>query len=226
MGGGTSAMGTIIKDLPILDLRAISAEAFDKIDRVENVRTVVLSSENAEAFMRVPRVEVRSHLILRPDETLYSGQIEFNDAYLQTLTDNTKLVVLGHTFVDKFSVPLFFTKVQSVRIYGQILYSDAACAGALLSRLIRLQGQLLKMAPDAIRRIGPTFIDRDLLTSISGRNIVSIGTLTVDPRVSAKDITDSIGTMTQIGEIRGQEAAVCALLSVCKNRLGTYSLCQ
>ena len=78
-------MGTTIKDIPILDLRSVSVDAIAKIDRVENVKTVVVSPENVEAFMQVPRVEVRSHLIVHPDETLFIGQIEFNDAFLEKL---------------------------------------------------------------------------------------------------------------------------------------------
>jgi hypothetical protein len=216
-------MGTTIRDLPILDLRAISVEAISNIDLVENVRTVVLSSENAEAFMRIPRVEVRSHLIIKPDETLTIGQIEFNDSYLDTLPDNSKLVVLGHTLIDGFTIPLFLKKIQGIRIYGQVIYSHSKSASALLSRLERLQGQLLLMQSNAIRWIGSTYLDTNLLESISNRSVISIGTITIDPRVSVSDITENIDSMVQIGEIKGREETLCALLSLCTRRLGSYS---
>ena len=217
-------MGTVFKDLPILDLRAISPEAILKIDLVENVRTVVLSSENAEAFMRIPRVEVRSHLIIKPDEKLSIGQIEFNDSFLDKFPENTKLVVLGHAIIDSFTIPLFLKKIQSVRIYGQVLYSQAKSVGPLMARLERLQGQLLRMPPNAIRWIGPTYLNTTLLKSISGRPIVSIGPITIDPRIAVNDIAERINSMVQIGEIIGREETVCALLSVCDRRLGTYGL--
>jgi len=217
-------VGSVIKDLPILDLRTVSAEAISKIDLVENVRTVVLSTENAEAFMRIPRVEVRSHLIIKPDETLSIGQIEFNDRFLNGLPDNTKLVVLGHAIIDGFTIPLFLDKIQSLRIYGQVLYSDLRSAGALTARLERLQGQLLRMQPNAIRWIGQTYLDAHLLETISGRPIASIGPITIDPRVAVTDITERISSMVQIGEIIGREEAICALLSVCDRRLGTCTL--
>lgn len=217
-------MGTIIRDLPILDLRAISAEAISNIDRVENVRTVVLTSENAEAFMQIPRVDVRSHLIIKPEETLTIGQIEFNDSYLNTLPENTKLVVLGHALIDGFTIPLFLKKIQSIRMYGQVLYSHSKSAGAFLSRLERLQGQLLMMWPNAIRWIGSTYLDTNLLESISGRPLASIGRITIDPRITVSDIRENIISMVQIGEIKGREETICALLSVCTRRLGTYSL--
>src|SRR5882762_10711323 len=152
-------MGSVIKDVPILDLRAVSAEAISTIDLVENVRTVVLSTENAEAFMRIPRVEVRSQLIINPEETLSIGQIEFNDAFLEKFPENTKLVILGHAIVDGFSIPLFVKKIQSLRVYGQVLYSDVQSVGALMARLERLQGQLLRMQPNAIRWIGSTYLN-------------------------------------------------------------------
>lgn len=217
-------MGSVIRDLSILDLRTVSAEAISNIDLVENVRTVVLSSENAEAFMRIPRVDVRSHLIIKPDETLVIGQIEFNDDYLDTLSDNTNLVVLGHALVDGFTIPLFFKNIQRMRMYGQVVYSDSKSIGALLSRLERLQGQLLQMSPGATRWIGSTRLDTSLLESIRRRPVVSIGPISIDPRVSVTDITDNIGSMVQIGEINGREEAICALLSVCNRRLGTYML--
>jgi hypothetical protein len=217
-------MGTIIKDLPILDLRTISSEAFNKIDLVENVRTVVLSSENAEPFLRVPRVNVRSHLVVKPAETLAIGQIEFDDAYLEKLPDNSTLVVLGHIFIDGFSMPLFARKISGLRLYGQALYSDSIAAGAVLAKLERLQGQLLRMPPNARRWIGSTFLDTALLHSTRGRPVVSIGTITIDSKVTAGDITANIEAMTQIGEVAGTEEAVCALLSVCIRRLGTYTL--
>lgn len=217
-------MGTIIRDLPILDLRAISAEALSNIDSVENVRTVVLSTENAEAFMGIDRVEVRSHLIIKPDETLFIGQIEFGDDFLGRLQENTQLVILGHALVDSFSIPLFLQKVQNLRMYGQVLYSDSKCAGAIMSRLGRLQGQLLQMRPNAVRWIGSTYLDANLLASVSGRPVVSIGPITIDPKVNADDVTRSIDSMVQIGEVRGREESVCALLSVCDRRLGSYSL--
>lgn len=219
-------MGTVISDLPILDLRAVSAEAISKIERVENVRTVVLSKENAEAFMGVPRVEVRSQLIVEPDEALHIGQIEFNDAFLGHLPEDTKLIILGHAFIDGFSIPLFFKKVRGLRMYGQVLYSDAQSAGALLSRLDRLQGQLLEMRPNAIRWIGSTYLDARRVESASGRPIVSVGPVTIDPRLSADDITKKIDSMVQIGEAKGSEEAVCALLSVCSRRLGSYQLSE
>jgi hypothetical protein len=221
---GSTPMGTVIKDLPILDLRGISRAAIGLIKLVENVRTVVLDNENAEAFMRVPREEVRSHLIINSDETLTIGQIEFNDDYLAKVPDNTKLVVLGHTIIDAFSIPLFLRKIKNLRIYGQVLYSDSRSASALLARLERLQGQLLRMQPNAIRWIGPTYLNTSALESISGRPIVSIGPITIDRGVGTNDITSTINSMVHIGEMIGREEAICALLSVCDRRLGTYSL--
>lgn len=217
-------MGTIIRDLPILDLRGISPGAISLIDLVENVRTVVLDTENAEAFMRIPREEVRSHLIINSEETLSIGQIEFNDSFLDGFPDNTKLVVLGHTIIDGFSIPLFLKKIQSLRIYGQVLYSDSVSVGALLARLERLQGQVLRIQPNAIRWIGATYLDTEVLESISGRPVVSIGPITIDHGVAANDITDTINSMVHIGEIIGREETTCALLSVCDRHLGTYSL--
>jgi len=217
-------MGTVIKDLPILDLRGISPAAISLIDLVENVRTVVLDNENAEAFMRIPREEVRSHLIINSDETLSIGQLEFNDGFLEQFPDNTKLVVLGHTIVDGFSIPLFLKKIKNLRIYGQVLYSDSKSVGALLARLERLQGQVLRMKPDAIRWIGPTYLDTNALEAVSGRPIVSIGPITIDHGVGTQDITSTINSMVHIGEMIGREEAICALLSVCDRRLGTYSL--
>lgn len=217
-------MGSLIKDLPILDLRTVSAEAISKIDLVQNVRTVVLSTENAEAFMRIPRLEVRSHLIIKPDETLVIGQHEFSDRFLNGFPDNTKLVVLGHGIIDGFTIPLFLQKIQSVRFYGQVLYADPRCVGALTARLERLQGQLLRMQPNAIRWIGHTYLDAKLLETVSGRPIASIGPITIDPRVAVSEIPRRISSMVQIGEIIGREEAICALLSVCDRRLGTCSL--
>src|SRR5215203_7492274 len=130
-------MGTVIRQIPILDLRSVSAEAISKLDMVENVKTVVLSTENAEAFMQVPRVEVRSHLIVHPDETLSIGQIEFNDRFLSQLPENTKLVILGHLLIDGFNTSLFRERVKAIRVYGQIIYADAKSAGVLLARLER-----------------------------------------------------------------------------------------
>lgn len=217
-------MGAVIRDLPILDLRAVSPEAIAKIDLVENVRTVVVTTENAEAFMRIPRVDVRSQLIVSPDETLSIGQIEFNDDFLNQFPENTRLVILGHAIIDGFNIPLFLKKIRGLRIYGQVLYSHARSVGALMARLERLQGQLLRMQPNAIRLIGSTYLDTDVLESISGHPIVGIGPIRIDPHIGVNDITQSITSMAHIGEIIGSEETICALLSVCDRRLGTYSL--
>lgn len=217
-------MGTVIKDLPILDLRAVSEESIANIDLVQNVRTVVLSTDNAEAFMRIPRLEVRSHLIIKPEETLVIGQIEFDDRFLEGFPDNTKLVLLGHAIIDGFTLPLFLRKIESLRIYGQVIYADSKSVGVLMARLGRLQGQLLRMRPNSIRWIGQTYLDTKLLENISGRSVLSIGPVTVDPRVSGSDITKHISSLVQIGEVIGREEAICALLSVCDRRLGTYTL--
>lgn len=218
-------MGIVIRDLPILDLRAISIAAIAKIERVENIRTVVLNPENAEAFMEIPRVNVRSHLIVRQEEDLRIAQIEFDDEFLGKLPDDTKLVILGHLFVDGFTIPLFFRKVRTLRMFGQVLYSDSRSAGALLSRLERLQGQLLQMAPQSIRWIGSTYVDKAALSAVSGRSITSIGQVNIAPGVTASEIMNNIESMTQIGEIKGKDEAICAMLTVCNRRLGTYSLC-
>ena len=215
-------MGTVIRNIPILDLRSVSGDAISKIDLVENVKTGVLSTENVEAFMEVPRVEVRSHLIVHPDETLFIGQIEFNDSFLNQLVENTKLVVLGHVLIDGFTLPLFRERVKTFRVYGQIVYADAKSAGALLARLERLQGQLLRMRPNSVRWIGATEVNADKLTSVSHRSVVSIGPVKIDPDVAATDITRHINSMVQIGELFGSEEALCALFSVCDRRLGTY----
>jgi len=181
----------------------------------------VLSTENAEAFMRIPRVEVRSHLIIKPGETLSIGQHEFDDHFLDDFPENTKLVILGHAIIDGFTIPLFLKKIQSLRIYGQVLYSESRSVGALTARLERLQGQLLRMQPKAIRWIGQTYLDARVLETIAGRPVVSIGPITIDDRLAVSDITEGISSMVQIGEIIGSEETVCALLSVCDRRLGT-----
>ncbi len=217
-------MKSVIRDVPILDLRDIPPEAFARLERIEVVRTVVLSSKNAEAFMRISRLGVRSHLIVDPDETLFVGQIEIGDQFLSSLQDDSKCVILGHPFLDCFSIPLFLAKVRSIRVYGQVLYSQRALAGTLLSRLVRLQGQLLRMPPDALRWIGPTLLDHTRLGSIDRRGIVSIGTITIDPQVSSREIMDSVSQMPQIGEVIGTEEGVSALLSRCAARVGMYRL--
>jgi hypothetical protein len=219
-------MGTTIKDVPILDLRSVSRDAISQIDLVENVKTVVVSTENVEAFMAVPRLEVRSHLIIHPDESLFIGQIEFNDSFLNQLPANTKLVILGHVLIDGFTIPLFHERIQSLRVYGQIVYADARSAAALLARLERLQGQLIRMRPNSIRWIGVTNLNANKLDAVSGRPVVSIGPIKIDPDLPATDITKAIPSMVQIGEIIGPEEAVCALFSVCERRLGTYRLAQ
>lgn len=219
-------MGTVIRNIPILDLRSVSAEAISKIEMVESVKTVVLSTENVEAFMEVPRVEVRSHLIIHPDETLFIGQIEFNDSFLSELPENTKLVVLGHVLIDGFTVSLFLERVKTFRVYGQIVYADARSAGALLARLERLQGQLLRMRPDSVRWIGTTEVNTEKLASVFGRSVVSIGPVTIKADVAPSDITKYINSMIQIGELFGPEEALCALFSVCDRRLGTYCVTE
>jgi hypothetical protein len=213
-------MRAVIRDLPILDLRTISPDDINKIERVENVRTVVLNTRNAESFMRVPRVDVRSHLIIKDDELLHIGQIEFDDNFLNTLEDGTRLVVLGHIFIDGFTLELFFRKVHGIRMYGQVLYSNPNNVGALLSRLERLQGQLLRMSPHSSRWIGSTYLDRTLLSAVSGRSVVSIGVLTLDPKLTLKDLTAHVKSMVQIGELKGTEETISAFLSVCDRRLG------
>jgi hypothetical protein len=95
-----------------------------------------------------------------------------------------------------------------------------------MSRLERLQGQLLQMRPNAIRWIGSTYLDASLLEATSGRPVVSVGPITIDPQVSASDIAKQIDSMVQIGETRGSEETVCALLSVCSRRLGSYELSE
>jgi hypothetical protein len=217
-------MRSVIRDLPILDLRSISTADIGKIERVENVRTVVLNPANAEAFMRVPRTDVRSHLIIKDDEILHIGQIEFNDKFLETLADNTSLVVLGHIFVDGFTPELFFRKIQAMRMYGQVLYSHTKSVGALLSRLERLQGQLLQMPPNSIRWVGATYLDKTLLDSVSGYSIVSIGMLTLDPKVTLNDLTSHLKSMVQIGELKGKEETISAFLAVCNRRLGPCTI--
>ena len=217
-------MGIVISNLPILDLRAISIAAMAKIERVENIRTVVLNPENAEAFMGIPRVNVRSHLIVRPEEDLRIAQIEFDDEFLGKLADDTKLVILGHLFVDGFTTSLFFRKVRALRMFGQVLYSDSRSAGALLSRMERLQGQLLQMPPKSVRWIGSTYVDKAALSAFSGRSVTSIGQVTIAPGVTVSDIMNNIESMTQIGEIKGKDDVICAMLAVCNRRLGTYTV--
>lgn len=219
-------MGTIIRNMPILDLRTTPAEAIPNIELVENVRTVVLSTANAEAFMSVPRVEVRSHLIVEPEETLLIGQIELGDGLLNQLPENTRLVVLGHAYVEGFTLPLFLQKIKGFRMYGQVIYSDARSVGALLARMERLQGQVLRTRPGAVRWVGSTYLDTNLLASVSGRSVVSIGPITIDPLVNASEITEHIDSMVQIGEISGREETISALLSVCNQRLGSYTLSE
>ena len=217
-------MQTIIRDVPILDLREVSIDAIPKIKSVENVKTVVVSPENVEAFMKVPRINVRSHLIVHPDESLFIGQIEFNDSFLSELSKNTKVVILGHLLIDGFSTSLFNERVQSLRHYGQIFYSDKRSVGALLARLERLQGQLLQMQPNAVRWIGLVDLTASRLASLSGQPVISIGPINIDPSLTPEDIKSGISSMVHIGEISGPEESICALLSVCNRHLGTYTI--
>jgi hypothetical protein len=194
------------------------------IEAVENVKTIVLSTENVEAFMKVSRVEVRSHLIVHPDESLFIGQIEFNDSFLSELPENTRLVILGHLLIDGFSTSLFNERVQSLRHYGQIFYSEKRSAGALLARLERLQGQLLRMQPNAVRWIGQVDLTAGKLASVAGQPVISIGPINIDPSLTPADIKSGISSMVHIGDVSGPEESICALLSVCSRHLGTYTV--
>jgi hypothetical protein len=216
----------VIRDVPILDLRGIAAAQFTRIDRIEHVRTVIVDPDNADAFMRLPRADVRSHVIVAPDELLCIGQTEFDDDYLRSLPDGTRYVHLGQPLIDEITPSLFFQKIAAMRVYGQILYSDARSVAALLSRTERLQGQLLEMAPGALRWIGATHVNRDLLTAVAGRPVVSIGPITIDPELQVADIIAGIASLTQIGEIRGREDLVCAVMAKCNARVGPYSASQ
>src|SRR5215216_1358188 len=222
MTSEASIMQTIIKDLPILDLRDVSIDAISKIASVENVKTVVLNTENAEAFMKVSRVEVRSHLIVQPDESLFIGQIEFNDSFLSELPENTKVVILGHLLIDGFSTSLFNERVQSLKHYGQIFYSEKRSVGTLLARLERLQGQLLRMKPNAVRWIGATHLTASKLASLAGQPVISIGPINIDPSLTPGHIKSGISSMVHIGDVSGPEDSICALFSVCDRHLGTY----
>lgn len=217
-------MQTTIKDVRILDLREVSIDAISKIKSVENVKTVVLSPENVEAFMKVPRVDVRSHLIVQPDESLFIGQLEFNDSFLSELPENTKLVILGHLLIDGFSTSLFNERVRYLREYGQIFYSDKKSVGALLARLERLQGQLLRMQPNAVRWIGQVDLTAGKLAGLAGQPVISIGPINIDPRLTPEEIKSGISSMVHIGDISGPEESICALLSVCDRHLGTYTV--
>jgi hypothetical protein len=216
----------IIKDAPIVDLRGIAAGHFAGLERVENVRTVILDTSNADAFMRVPRVDVRSHVIVQPDEQVIIGQQEFDDLLLSGLADGTRLVLLGQALIDGFTPELFLRKVDRLRLFGQALYADTVSAGAFLSRTERLQGQLLPMPCGAQRWIGSNTLTVNRLRSLAQRPLVSIGTITIDPQVDPSDINEHLVSMVQIGEVKGRESAVCALLARCTVRLGTVSLSQ
>jgi hypothetical protein len=215
-------MQTIIREVPILDLRKVPIDAISTIKSVENVKTVVVSTENVEAFMKVPRVNVRSHIIVHPDESLFIGTIEFNDSFLSKLPENAKVVFLGHLLIDGFSTRLFNERVQSLRHYGQIFYADKRSAGALLARLERLQGQLIRIQPNAARWIGGTNLTASKLASLAGQPVISIGPINIDPGLTPEDIKSGISSMVHIGEISGPEESICALFSVCDRRLGTY----
>ena len=217
-------MQTTIRDVPILDLRKVSSDAMSMIEAVENVKTIVLSTENVEAFMKVSRVEVRSHLIVHPDESLFIGQIEFNDSFLSQIPENTKVVILGHLLIDGFSTSLFNERVQSLKQYGQIFYSDKRSVGALLARLERLQGQLLTMKPNAVRWIGAVSLTASRLAGLAGQPVISIGPINIDPSLTPEDIKSGISSMVHIGDISGPEESICALLSVCDRHLGTYTI--
>lgn len=218
-------MRAIVKDLPILDLRSVSEATISGIEEVQNVRTVVLDTSNANAFMRVPRTDVRSHVIVTPDETLVIGQLELTDQYLHSLASRrVKLVVLGHILIDGFTPSLFLQKIEKLRVFGQVLYADSLSVGALLSRLARLQGQFLRMPGGAVRWIGSTYLDGERLASVKGGSVISIGTITIDPAICPRDIASSIRDMAQIGEVRGREEAVSALMSVCSRRLGSVTV--
>jgi hypothetical protein len=215
-------MQTILREIPILDLRKVPIDAISMIKLVENVKTVVVSTENVEAFMKVPRVNVRSHIIVHPDELLFIGTIEFNDSFLSKLPENTKAVFLGHLLIDGFSTRLFNERVQGLRHYGQIFYSDKGSAGAVLARLERLQGQLIRIQPNAARWIGEINLTASRLASLAGQPVISIGPINIDPDLTPEDIKSGISSMVHIGEISGPEESICALFSVCDRRLGTY----
>ena len=65
-------------------------------------------------------------------------------------------------------------------------------------------------------------LTKNRLANLAGRPVLGIGTITINPGLTAKEITEGISSMIHIGEIVGSEEAVCALFSVCDRRLGTY----
>jgi hypothetical protein len=199
-------------------------DALQALHLVQDVRTVILSPSNADAFMRISRINVRSHIIVEPDELLTIGHTVIDDSFLAMLPDCSKVTLVGCPFIDGFTISLFLEKVSSLRIFGQALYSDARAAGAFLSRVERLQGQLLETPRHALRWIGPTFLDTELVNNIKGREVVSVGPLIIDSVVTVNDLTANITRLTQVGDIKGREETVCALLSLCAARVGAYEI--
>ncbi len=217
-------MGVKTSDMPILDLRQWPLKSFREINKIENVRTIVLGPEILSTYLPIPKRNVRSHLIVENHEQLLSGQMDLADILVRT-TGKISLVVLGHLFIEKPIPVEELERIASIRIYGQIFYVCSDTLVALQSKCLHHQGQTLEIEPDSERWIGQRTLDLETLRRLAGKvNIVNIGTLSISELVTPEDIHRNLRKVTSIGELKGSQYNVTAFMGHCTRRLGTISL--
>lgn len=210
--------GQIIQNVATLDLRSATAETLAGIQRVNNVATLIYSTENAELVTSLNIQNVASMIKLPKDAHLMTGQEELSRRTFQDLSEPLALYVTGQLMI-KPDIPIeeLRSGLDSLYVTGQLFYPESL-ASVVKSKLREINGQALAYSDDAKFIMGKLVLTESYLRSIEDQSVLLVfGRLDATELLPNDLIAQKVKQIEVLGRVTCREENADTLLPRVKN---------
>jgi hypothetical protein len=219
--------GRKIHHAGVLDFRRIPSEQIARIVYIGSADVLLLDEENRLALRGVKIHHVRSVLIASPDErVLVTPQLDLSRTAVASMPDGQRLLVIGNVFIaPDVTADLIGQKFNAFRVIGT-LTAGAGALGALAGRSLFGSGMTIALPEDTgpiTRVFGETRMTSDYLNELpDGTTYLNFGETEIRGRIELSLLREKIRAYYNMGETKGEEAALAVLRARCPMDTGEF----
>ena len=208
--------GKLISDVGILDIRQVSEDTIDSIDRIENVGMILHSRETAHLVGRIKSVSnIGSAAELSVDFRPIMGEITCDKGYFNSLTEPVHLAVFGQIKVEaEVTVEDIQQGLGGLAVMGQV-FCPSHLVGAIHSKLALLKGEVVTYDEASRIEHGNLVLDSVYLSSLGrATNLMVLGSLRLPDILDNGLLDEKIKSLRVHGTVICHEENVSALLKL------------
>ena len=220
--------GPVVKNVGVLDLRGSSVEDLKRLERIENVGTLLIDPEHTGALSNAVMVNVGSMVEAGPDEKIMMGPLfDFDRTAVESMPDGQSVILIGIVaFADDVDGALVSQKFERIRLTG-ILIAPSSVRGALIGKLEHTGPSIASVSTPGgkVHVIGHQVVTPGYLKYLKdGVGFINIGHTEFAPDVPVDLVEQKIAAYFNVGATVASQDVLDYLQARAAVNLGAFSL--